>query len=321
MSDMIHVAALSRSYDGAPPAVYDLNFVIRRGEIFSLLGPNGAGKTTTIRLIAGLIGATSGSVHVNGLDVSDRAHLEAVHQILGVLPESPGLYEELSAFRNLQFFGRLQGMSDVQIRERAHGLLSALDLWDRRDEIVATFSKGMKQKIAIVRALLHDPECLIMDEPVSGLDPEAAKTVRDYLITLRAEGKTIFLSTHNLDDADRLSDRVAVLRGRLLAVDRPSELKQKLFQRTVRFRVDRIDDATFEALRSHPAVRRAERLGADLQLDLNEPEIDNPDIVSFLVARGVRIRYVEPVTHTLEEVYLKLVESEPRRPSSLEAGP
>ncbi|MFZ0698582.1 MAG: ABC transporter ATP-binding protein [Thermoplasmata archaeon] len=314
MTDVITASGLSRAYGRGPLAVDGLDFSIRGGEIFALLGPNGAGKTTTIRLIAGLIDPTAGEVRVNGIPTTDRSHLQEIHDAVGVLPEVPGHYESLSAYRNLRFHGRLHGLSDQQIHDRAHELLGAFDLWERRDDRVATFSKGMKQKVALVRALLHDPSCLVLDEPISGLDPQAAKTVRDFLIDQRRQGKTIVLSTHNLDDADRLSDRVAVIQTRLLALDTPSALKGRLFQRSVTLRLQNGTPAALEVIRQLPFVLHAGWEEPHLLIRLDRPDEDMPTVIEALVRAGYRIQYVEPVAHTLEDAYLRLIQ-ESRAPA------
>jgi ABC-2 type transport system ATP-binding protein len=207
---MIKAVSLSRNF-GSTTAVNDLSFEIKKGEVFALLGPNGAGKTTTIRMLAGLIAPTSGTCTIEGVDVT-RNPMQ-VHRNVGVQPEVPGHYETLTAQRNLEFYGRLFGVRQPELGDRISSLMQSFDLWERRGDAVQTYSKGMKQKLAIIRALLHDPEYVFMDEPMSGLDPVASKTVKDFILDLKAKGKTVVLSTHNLEDADRLSDRVAVIQG------------------------------------------------------------------------------------------------------------
>ncbi len=310
--------SLSRSYGGPRPAVCDLSFEVRRGEIFTLLGPNGAGKTTTIRLLSGLIAPSSGAVWVAGLSTTDPSHLEEIHQRLGLLPEVPGLYEGLSAMRNLRFYGRMHGLSDATTEEQAKRFLTQFDLWERRDEKIATYSKGMKQKVAIVRALLHDPECLILDEPVSGLDPEAAKAVRDFLVAERARGRTVVLSTHNLDEADRLSDRVAVLRSRLVALDTPNELKRRLFRSAIEIRLGNGSPEAAARIAAVPHVVRSEWTSPILEIEVEAPDRDIPEVVRQLVRGGYDVQQVSPTEHTLEEVYLKLVEERtPALPSRI----
>jgi ABC-2 type transport system ATP-binding protein len=195
---MIETRNLSKRF-GASMAVDGLTLSVKRGEIFALLGPNGAGKTTTVRMLACLIAPSSGEATVAGCDVT--CEQDAIRARIGILTESPGLYDKLSAAQNLAFFAQLYGLS-VEVRERqVKRYLTMLGLWERRSEPVGGFSKGMKQKLAIARALLHEPEVVFLDEPTSALDPEAAKIVRDFIAELKSEGRTIFLCTHNLDEA------------------------------------------------------------------------------------------------------------------------
>ncbi len=308
MSDLVTVSELTRSFRPGPPAVDHISFSVRRGEIFSLLGPNGAGKTTTIRLLSGLIYPTSGEVRILGIVTTDSSQVEEIHNAIGLLPEVPGLYESLSAMQNLRFYGRMHSLSEATINERARELLAAFDIWGRRDDRVATYSKGMKQKVAIVRALLHDPECLILDEPLSGLDPEAAKSTRDFLVDQRRRGRTVIVSTHNLDDADRLSDRVAVIRSRLLALDTPSQLKSRLFRARVEVRMQNGSPSVLDRVRSLPGILHASWEPPSLILELAEPESELPEVISTLVRAGLRLQYVTPMGHSLEDVYLKLVD-------------
>jgi len=301
---MIKAVSLSRSF-GATAAVKDLSFEIKKGEVFALLGPNGAGKTTTIRMLTGLIAPTSGTCKIEGVDVT-RNPMQ-VHRNVGVQPEVPGHYDTLTAQRNLEFYGKLFGVKQPQLGTRMHDLLQSFDLWERRGEAVQTYSKGMKQKLAIIRALLHDPEYIFMDEPMSGLDPVASKTVKDFILDLKAKGKTVVLSTHNLDDADRLSDRVAVIQGGLIALDTPDNLRANLFKRTIVFHLKAADDGVVAKLRALPFVRSAERSENKLVLEVEDPEEENPQIVDLLVKAGYRVQFVGEVRHSLEEVYLRLV--------------
>jgi ABC-2 type transport system ATP-binding protein len=303
---LIVASSLTRSF-GSFTAVEDLSLTIERGEIFGFLGPNGAGKTTTMRMLTGLISPSRGTAKVDDLDVSKLQNIPQIHRNVGVLPEVPGLYEDLSAYRNLDFYGRLFGLKDPKLRERIMSLMQTFELWDRREDQVQTFSKGMKQKIAIMRCLLHDPEYLFLDEPVSGLDPEASKTVRDFILDLKKNGKTVILSTHNLDDADRLCDRVAVIRKNLIALDTPLNLRTRMFKRTVVFHLKEADDAAIQKVKTLPFVQSAERSGNKLVLDLDNPEDNNPEILELLINNGYKVQFVGEIRHSLEEVYLKLV--------------
>jgi len=188
-------------------AVDSLSLSVKEGEAFGFLGPNGAGKTTTVRMLTGLIAPTRGRASVNGLELGKENR--AIRKCVGILTESPGMYERLSAEKNLSIFASLYDVEDVP--GQARKFLQMLGLWGRRQDPVGSFSKGMRQKLAIARALLHDPKVLFMDEPTSGLDPEAAKMVRDFIESLKARGRTIFICTHNLDEADRLCDRIGTM--------------------------------------------------------------------------------------------------------------
>jgi ABC-2 type transport system ATP-binding protein len=293
-------------------AVEGLTLEVRQGEVFGFLGPNGAGKTTTVRMLTCLIGASAGRAWVNNLEVGqDNLRIQAQ---VGILTESPGLYERLSARQNLQFFADLYGVKDV--KGQVEKYLRLLDLWDRRDTQTGTFSKGMKQKLAIGRALLHEPSVVFMDEPTAALDPEAAKTVRSFIETLRGQGRTIFLCTHNLDEAERLCDRIGVFRQRLIAVDTPDALRRQLFGRqTVVHLAPSSPDGVqplATVVRSLPFVSRVDVVGEDqegskLIIGLDDPALRNPSIVQMLVAQGAAIQFVSELKHSLEDVYLSLL--------------
>ena len=297
---MIRTESLSKFFQSDHreiKAVEGLNLQVNEGEVFGFLGPNGAGKTTTVRILACLIGPTAGHAWVNGLEVG-KADAQIRSQI-GILTESPGLYERLSARRNLEIFAELYDVKDV--RGQVEKYLRLLDLWDRRDTEAGTFSKGMKQKLAIARALLHEPPVVFMDEPTSALDPEAAKTVRDFIETLRGQGRTIFLCTHNLDEAERLCERIGVFRQRLIAVDTPDALRRQLFGRQTVVHLAPASTANPEAVaqwiatvRGLSFVKHADLLPDDeggsskLVITLDNPAGQNPAIVNALVGQGAR---------------------------------
>jgi len=304
---MIRTQGLTRTFSGRP-AVEALDLEVRPGEVFGFLGPNGAGKTTTVRLLCCLIAPSGGRAWVNGLEIGVAS--DAIRSSVGILTESPGLYDRMSAERNLDIFGRLYGMPADQRRAQIRRYLQLLELWEQRDQPVGTFSKGMRQKLALVRALLHEPPVLFLDEPTSALDPQAAKTVRDFVGELRREGRTIFLCTHNLDEAERLCDRIAVLRTRLIAVDTPDGLRQRLFGRRTVVRVGNLAPGMVAAVRALPFVHGLAENGRELTVDLSEPETQNPALVNRLVGLGAEIQYVTELRHSLEDVYLTLIEEE-----------
>jgi ABC-2 type transport system ATP-binding protein len=214
---------------GDVTAVEDLTFHVDEGEVFGFLGPNGAGKTTTVRMLCCLISRTAGEASIAGYrinDVNDSNSLK-IRKIIGFLPDSVGLYDELSAYENLDFYGKLYERTEQQRKESIEHFLKMLDLWEKRDLPVGNFSKGMKQKIAIVRALMHEPKILFLDEPTVNLDPEAARTLRDFILQLKKEKRTILLNTHNLDEAQRICDRIGILKKRLLTIGNPEQLRRK----------------------------------------------------------------------------------------------
>ncbi|HVD50488.1 MAG TPA: ABC transporter ATP-binding protein, partial [Candidatus Udaeobacter sp.] len=225
MKSVIRTEKLTKRF-GSLTAVDGIDLDVHEGEVFGFLGPNGAGKTTTLRLLCALIAPTTGTAEIAGFRLGhDDAKIRAA---VGILTEQPGLYERQSAWDNLVFYATLYGLPKPVAKSQAERYLRMMGLWDRRAEAVVTFSRGMKQKMAIARAALHEPRVLFLDEPTTGLDPDAAKTVREFIVTLRGEGRTVFLCTHNLDEADRLCDRIAFFRHRVIRTARPDELRAEL---------------------------------------------------------------------------------------------
>jgi ABC-2 type transport system ATP-binding protein len=306
MSDPQREAIVTRNLTkrfGAVTAVENLSLTIHKGEIFGLLGPNGAGKTTTIRMLGALIAPTSGEAWVAGYRVGRQD--QDIRRNVGILTESPGMYDQLSAARNLTFFAEMYGVDEIPARVERY--LRTLGLWERRFEPVGTFSKGMRQKLAIARALLHEPRVLFLDEPTSGLDPSAARLVRQFIADLRSEGRTILLCTHNLDEADRLCDRVAVLRGSLLALDTPTALRRKLFGRKVVFHLAEMRSQFPQLVENFDFVQSVDAVDAKLVVSLDDPETHNPQIVRALVDAGAQIQFVGELRQRLEDVYLQLM--------------
>ncbi len=298
---MIQAVGLTRRY-GPRLAVEDLTLEVGPGEVLGLLGPNGAGKTTTVRMLAGLLAPTAGEARVAGHSIVHAP--EKVRPKVGVLPENPGLYKRLTVRRNLQFFASLYGVHD---RRRVEETLALVGLAARAADPVATLSKGLRQRLALARALVHDPPVLLLDEPTSGLDPEAAKDVRDLLSELSRAHRAILLCTHNLAEAERLCHRIAVLKTRLLACGAPAELKQRLFGRRVVITLAHPVPELPRAL-SLPFVRHVSLDGNKLFVAIDEPERHNPVLVRRLVEVGAEILYVVDEERSLEEVYLELVE-------------
>jgi len=303
---MIETSELTRKFNGVT-AVENLTLSIREGEVFGLLGPNGAGKTTTVRVLCCLIAPTAGSAFIDGIEIGTPEAGVEVRSRIGLLPENPGLYENLTPRQNLRFFAEINGMPASKIDARIKELLVLLDIWSEKDRQVATFSKGMKQKIAIARALVHDPKILFLDEPTSGLDPAAAKVVRDFIDGLSKERRTVFINTHNLPEAERLCDRVGILKTRLVACGAPGELSSKLWRRKCLVRLE--SDAGIEEKRllAIEGVTSVKIEGREITIELDDPDRRLPSIVSTLVGLGAKISYAGETKRSLEDAYLEYV--------------
>lgn len=280
-----------------------LDLDIPRGEVFGLLGPNGAGKTTTTRMLAALIAPSTGTAFVSGYRLGEDDG--QLRKSIGILTEAPGLYTQISAEHNLEFYAQMYEVEDISGQVERY--LRMLGLWDRRKDQAGTFSKGMRQKLAIARALLHEPRLLFLDEPSSGLDPSAAKLVREFIEDLRGEGRTIILTTHNLDEADRLCDRIAVFNTKLIAMDTPDNLRRKLYGREVVFEFTTIKALFAKALRQKDYVQAVEKKEKRLYVTLDDPEKRNPGLIRELLDFGAEIRFVSENQQSLEDVYLDLV--------------
>ena len=301
---MLKTEGLTKKF-GDITAVEDLNLEIPSGEVFGFLGPNGAGKTTTVRLLTCLIGPTSGKAWVNGYAIGTDD--KEIRRSVGVLTETPGMYDNLSAERNLQIYASLYEVKDPQGQVEKY--LRMLGLWERRSDPAGTFSKGMKQKLAIARALLHEPHSVFLDEPTSALDPESAHLVRDFILEIKKEGRTIFLCTHNLDEADRLCDRIGVFKTRLLVVDTPTRLRSQVFGRKVVFHLVQADEVLAGQVQALNYVKEARAIDNKILVTLDDPEAHNPEIIRLLVGNGANIQFVGELRHSLEDVYLQLVKS------------
>jgi len=282
-------AHLTRRFD-ARVAVDDVSLELAPGEIFALLGPNGAGKTTTLRMLAGLIKPSSGTVDVRGR--------------IGFLTEAPGLWDRLTVERNLMVYARLHGLEDP-----ARAVDEALDLFDiggRKQDRAAQLSKGLKQRVALARTLLHRPDIVLLDEPTSGLDPESARDVRELILRLRGERRAVLISTHNLDEVERVADRVAVLRARLIALDTPAALRARLFGSRVLVRLAGPAAPFADVLK--PAFADVRTEDRTLSIAVSDVERATPGIVRALVQSGADVVSVVADEAPLEEVYLRLLQ-------------
>jgi len=303
---MIETKNLTRKF-GNLTAVDNITLHVDEGEVFGFLGPNGAGKTTTVRMLCCLIGKTSGEATIGDYTIDNENDCLKIRKMVGFLPENVGLYDSLSAYRNLDFYGQLYEVPENKRRENIERLLTLLGIWERRDDAVGTFSKGTKQKIAIARALIHDPQVLFLDEPTANLDPEASKTVRDFILELKKEKRTIFLNTHNLDEAERLCDRIAILKTKLVVVDSPKNLERSLYNRKTIVHLDSVTGAVSATVEKLSFVKNVRISDNKLILDIDNPEKDNPEVVRAIVGAGGNVQYVTELRSTLEDVYLKLI--------------
>jgi ABC-2 type transport system ATP-binding protein len=302
----IQTFGLSR-YFGKTAAVEDLTLEVQAGEVLGFLGPNGAGKTTTIRILAGMIAPTKGYAMVAG-HRTDR-DIEQLHEVIGMLTETPGFYNRLSAKRNLEYFAGFYSSVNSP-SQQVEKYLRLMGLWERRDDKVGTFSKGMKHRLALARALMHDPQVLFLDEPTAGLDPEAAADVRELIRGLGKEGHSIVLSTHNLTEAETLCSRIAVLHTRLLALDTPDRLRRRFFGRRLVVQLEAPNAQVVEAIGRLPFVREVRQEGTELITELTNPERSRPELVKAIVEAGGRVLAVSEKQYPLEEVYIRLLHEE-----------
>jgi ABC-2 type transport system ATP-binding protein len=301
----IAVSGLSKSF-GTLEALHEVNFTVARGEIFAYLGPNGAGKTTTIKILAGLLRRDGGRVSVCGADVTHDPVF--VKERIGVVPDDSNLYPELSCRRNLEYMGELYGLPRGARRDRAAELLSFFDLADRTDTPFGSLSKGLKRRLTIAAALVHDPEVLFLDEPTTGLDVPSARALRGLIRTINAKGATVFLTTHNLQEAEALSGRVLILiQGRVAAQGAPAEIRRRVQSL-------KLVDVTFapavEAaplLKACPAVRQATPQNDAWRLEVDEIHAALAQLVAFAAREGVQLAAVNTLAPSLEDAFMSLL--------------
>ena len=312
----IEVSHLTKSF-GPRTAVADVSFSVARGEVFGFLGPNGAGKTTTVRILGTLIAPTAGTAVVAGLPLG-RARAAEIRQRISIMPEAPGLYRRLTVTENLEYFARLYGLPRRE--QRITEALAAVGLADRAHDLTGSLSKGLRQRAALARSLLNDPEVMFLDEPTSGLDPVATHEVHGLIAGLRDRGVTVFLTTHRLDEAERLCDRVAIMNTHLQTIGRPDELRQMLFSRSLTVttvaplgRPDQVFTG-LPAVESWQAIIPATPAApsgngpASYVVTVTDPAQAAPAVTRALVAAGADVLSIAESRHTLEDVYLELVQ-------------
>ncbi|MCG3212761.1 MAG: Vitamin B12 import ATP-binding protein BtuD [Anaerolineae bacterium] len=304
---MIEAEKLTKEFGGFT-AVENVSVQVAEGEVLAFLGPNGAGKTTTVRMLGSILKPTSGSARIAGFDTVTQPR--QVRQVIGLLTEFPGLYQRMKGLEYLRFFGELQNMPADLIRRRSEELLSRFELSDAQDKQIGAYSKGMKQKLTLVRAMLHDPLVLFLDEPTSAMDPHSAKLVRDSIAELRRDRRTIVLCTHNLPEAEQLADRIAIIRrGQIIAQGTPAELKQRL-----------LGDPLMEIKLAGPLNGLVNFLNEKVSVvnhghnwvrySVPDPDTFNPYLLGELARRNTAVVTLSEVSRSLEEVYLRIVESD-----------
>lgn len=304
---MISVENLTKKFETAT-AVKDVSFNIDESEIFGFLGPNGAGKTTTIRMLSTLIGPTSGKISIDGRDtVKDGAYIRS---IIGLLTESPGLYEKISAYANLDYFSSFYDMPDEKRKKNIEKYLRMFGLWERKDDLAGTYSKGMKQKLALSRALIHGPRILFLDEPTAGLDPASAHMVRGFIESLKQEKMTVFLCTHNLTEAASLCDRVCFIKQKIIKIASLSELQAHDSNKRIEVVFKHDAEKYRELLRTVSGVSSVDLRDNTASIFVEKPEETNPGIIRELVNNNAEILYINQVKASLEDIYLELVKDE-----------
>jgi ABC-2 type transport system ATP-binding protein len=302
---LIDTDGLTKKF-GDLTAVDNLTLHVDDGEVFGFLGPNGAGKTTTVRMLCCLISKTSGNATIGGYEIGKKADSLKIRKIIGLVPDNVGLTEHLSAYDNLDFYGKIFDCTDAERKANIKRFLDMLGLWDKRNVLAGTFSKGMKQKLAVARALIHDPQILFLDEPTANLDPESAKTVRDFILELKKEKKTIFLNTHNLDEAQRICDRIGILNTRLRATGTPADLEQKVRGRKTVITLAQINDKILSAVKKL-SLKNLTNEGNQVSFDVTDPDKENGAVIEAIVLAGGHVNTVNVVGSTLEDVYLQIV--------------
>jgi ABC-2 type transport system ATP-binding protein len=304
---MIEARNLTKKFETVT-AVDNISFEIAESEIFGFLGPNGAGKTTTIRMLSTLISPTSGKIIVDGKDLQKDGRY--IRSIVGLLTETPGMYEKISGYDNLDYYSSFYNIPDKKRKDNIKKYLKMFDLWDRKDDLAGTYSKGMKQKLALARALIHEPKILFLDEPTAGLDPESAHMVRNFIENLQKEKTTVFLCTHNLEEASSLSDRVCIIKNKIIKIASLTELQSDKKSKKVEIVFKDNARKYMKILRQIKEITDIEAQDNKINISLKNAEIINPVIIKSLVDSGAEILYFNEIKASLEEIYLDLIRKE-----------
>jgi ABC-2 type transport system ATP-binding protein len=304
MDQIIRVENLVKKFAGLT-AVDNISFNVAEGEIFGFLGPNGAGKTTTIRMLTTLISPTSGEIIINGINIKKDS--DSVRSIIGILTETPGMYEKNTAYENLKFFASFYGVDESRIKANIEKFLKMFELWDRRNDLVVTFSKGMKQKLAIARALIHEPKILFLDEPTAALDPESAYMVRNFIESLHKEKITVFLCTHNLEEAQDLCNTVCIIKKKIIKIASLYELQNlkdsKIFKLGLLDNPEKYENI-FDSYKDNLEYSISNNT---ISFKIKNYEKVNPLIIKELVNEGAQILYFNEYKESLEDIYLELI--------------
>jgi len=305
LENVVEVSSLTKYYGGVL-AVDHIDFEIHRGEIFGFLGPNGAGKTTTIRMLTGLTKPSDGEAKIFGYDVQREAL--AAKERIGIVPEVSNIYEDLPAWDNLIFTAELYHVKKKDARERARELLELFDLYERRGVKAKTFSKGMKRRLAISMGLINEPELLFLDEPTSGLDVESALLIKDVIRRLNSQGSTVFLTTHNMEEANTLCDRVAIIhKGRIAAIDSPEKLKRTIQSvQSVEVAFEEASNEILSQLEGIGGVNEVRKEGDKFRLYTNDPATVLSNLWDFTKAKGLRPITLNTLGPSLEDVFVRL---------------
>lgn len=309
LENVVKVSRLTKFY-GRVLAVDHIDFEVHRGEVFGFLGPNGAGKTTTVRMLTGLTKPTDEEAKIFEYDIQHEALAAKEH--MGIVPEFSNIYEDLSAWDNLVFTSELYHVKKMEAEERARKLLELFDLYEKRGVKAKTFSKGMKRRLAISMGLINEPELLFLDEPTSGLDVESALLIKDVIRRLNSQGGTVFLTTHNMEEANTLCDRVAIIhKGRIAAIDTPEKLKRTIQSaQSVEVAFEEVSNGVLAQFEGIEGVNEVQKEGDKFRLYTNDPAAVLSNLWDFTKAKGLRPISLNTLGPSLEDVFVRLTRKE-----------